>query len=92
MTRQPQISTTVGPHVRKLFDELCEQYGSGTAVLTIAIRDLHQRELGTLSDEERIKHGVNAICVSCGELVDPNSEWQPGSNGCVFCAKCAEQR
>ena len=92
MTRQPQISTTVGPYVRQLYDELCEQYSSGSIVLTVAIRDLYQKQIGYLSDEETLKRGGPVVCVSCGELVDPNSSWQPGSNGCVFCAKCAEQR
>lgn len=43
MTRQPQISTTVGPHIRRLFDELVEHYGSGTVVLSIAICDLGRK-------------------------------------------------
>jgi len=41
--RQPQISTTVGPHIRELFDQLVERYGSGTVVLSIAISDLGQK-------------------------------------------------
>jgi hypothetical protein len=43
MSRQPQISTTVGPHIRDLFDKLVEHYGSGTVVLSVAIRDLGQK-------------------------------------------------
>jgi len=90
--RQPQISTTVGPYTRQLFDELCERYGSGSVVLTLAIRDLHQRDIGSLSDEERLQRGaVDVVCAECDELVDPHSTWQPGSNGCVFCAKCANK-
>jgi len=87
--RQPQISTTVGPYVRALYDELCTEYSSGSVVLTLAVRDLHQRHFGRLSDEAKIKRGaVNVLCAECGELVDPASNWQPGSNGCVYCAKC----
>ena len=50
--KRPQISTTVSPHVRQLYDELCEHLGSGTTVLTIALRDLWEQELGGGGEQE----------------------------------------
>jgi len=49
MPRQPQISTTVGPYVRQMYDELMARYGSGSTVLSIALRMLYEQNQTTPS-------------------------------------------
>jgi len=53
--RQPQISTTVSVHTREVYNKLVAKYGSGTTVLSIALRNLYKQDLELEEIEKQLK-------------------------------------
>jgi len=83
-----QISTTVPPRIKQQFDDLCQIYGTGTAVLTVAIDRLYNAERP--SDADLLRLGAtNVKCANCDRPIDPRSIWQPGTYGEAYCPDCS---
>ena len=83
-----QISTTVPPRIKQQFDDLCHIYGTGTAVLTVAIDRLYNAERP--SDADLLRLGAdNVKCANCDRPIHPHSYWQPGIYGEAYCPKCS---
>ena len=83
-----QISTTVPPRIKQQFDDLCQIYGTGTAVLTVAIDRLYNAERP--SDADLLRLGAdNVKCANCDRPIHPHSYWQPGIYGEAYCPKCS---
>lgn len=83
-----QISTTVPPRTKQQYDDLCHIYGTGTAVLTVAIDRLYNAERP--SDADLLRLGAtNVKCARCDRPIDPRSRWQPGIYGEIYCPDCS---
>jgi len=86
-----QISTTVPPRIKQQFDDLCQIYGTGSAVLTIAIDRLYNTERP--SDADLLRLGAtNVKCANCGHPVNPRSRWQPGIYREAYCPDCSTSK
>jgi hypothetical protein len=85
-----QTSVQLTPNTKRQVQWLQEHgYGSFTDIVRIAIDRLYIAERP--SDADLLRLGSdNVKCATCGRPVAPQSHWQSGIYGEVYCPDCSD--